>query len=600
MHAFAYASLFLVAIIVIVLCQYGFDISDEGYYLLSIAAPENYPYTTTQFGYVFHVFWQLFDQDIPLLRQMNILLLYLLSLWLAYINIYSDLDQKEERRISRFAVSGVLAVSVLGVFYHWLPTPNYNTLNLVGLLLASVGFTYIYSSSAKHTYFGFILVGVAGVIVFLAKPPSAVALIVLFGLFLLRLIWLGRPIAPIIKGLFISMGISILLVSQAAFHISGSIASFVSNVMQSIVWGNTLHGAGRVSTWNFLWKGRLDLNSVSVEVLVFCLGFALMISLQLVRFNRFKPLFARMHSFLCYATVFFVIAVVLLVAADQLPNPLLGMLSTERFLIVYFPLVWIFFIEILLNLSNPGGKRNQSLVLVLSIFCMLYIYTVGTGNTYVNSILLIPFFAYVGIARIVSGRPNSQSVLLMVCTIGFALGFLSMPIGGKQPYRQQLLPSLVEMIEPKETQSDEVQSLGRIKGLRLSSEMNLYLSSLKDAAIESGFRDDTPIIDMTGASPGTVFAIGGRSLGVAWFLGGYEGSNEYAKAVLSDGSIHALRQAWVLTENEGSRKLDDNLLEVIGKDIARDYILVTQAVLPSGYGGRRTDRMQSLYKPKSE
>lgn len=52
----------------LLLCRSGFDLTDEGFYLHSIAEPGNYPYSVTQFGFVYHPLYKLVGGDVSLLR----------------------------------------------------------------------------------------------------------------------------------------------------------------------------------------------------------------------------------------------------------------------------------------------------------------------------------------------------------------------------------------------------------------------------------------------------------------------------------------------------------------------------------------------------
>ncbi|HRI82867.1 MAG TPA: hypothetical protein PLF88_10550, partial [Opitutaceae bacterium] len=60
----------------LLLCGYGIEFSDEGYYLNWIAHPELYPASHTQFGFVFHPLYELTGRNIVALRQLNVLLTF--------------------------------------------------------------------------------------------------------------------------------------------------------------------------------------------------------------------------------------------------------------------------------------------------------------------------------------------------------------------------------------------------------------------------------------------------------------------------------------------------------------------------------------------
>ena len=65
--------------------RYGFDFTDEGFYLVWIANPFNYRVSTSQFGYLYHPLYLLLGRSISLLRQANVLALF----WMAYLHCTS-------------------------------------------------------------------------------------------------------------------------------------------------------------------------------------------------------------------------------------------------------------------------------------------------------------------------------------------------------------------------------------------------------------------------------------------------------------------------------------------------------------------------------
>ena len=80
-------------------------------------------------------------------------------------------------------------------------------------------------------------------------------------------------------------------------------------------------------------------------------------------------------------------------------------------------------------------------------------------------------------------------------------------------------------------------------------------------------------------------------------LGGYSGSNSFAQKRLSIVPEAEFRNAWVLTENS-SRAISIDVLNIIQKSLDSDYTPVATFTVPGGYGGRKSDSIQTLYRPK--
>ena len=86
-------------------------------------------------------------------------------------------------------------------------------------------------------------------------------------------------------------------------------------------------------------------------------------------------------------------------------------------------------------------------------------------------------------------------------------------------------------------------------------------------------------------------------MGQAWTIGGYDGSENRARASLMNASCQTLADAWLLIEPEGPRSLSSTILTSFGSDLDHDYRLVGSWQTGRGAGGYEQQRMQNLYKP---
>jgi hypothetical protein len=128
----------------------------------------------------------------------------------------------------------------------------------------------------------------------------------------------------------------------------------------------------------------------------------------------------------------------------------------------------------------------------------------------------------------------------------------------------------------------------------------VYLHSLRQAAFSAGFSTGTPILDLTGRHPGTVFALGGAAPGLPWLIGGLPGSADMVRAALGRVSCQDLAKAWLLITVE-ENKVTANNVERLAKfgnstplaaDILRPlgihpqtgYRQVIKVSSPVGYG----------------
>ena len=81
------------------------------------------------------------------------------------------------------------------------------------------------------------------------------------------------------------------------------------------------------------------------------------------------------------------------------------------------------------------------------------------------------------------------------------------------------------------------------------------LVAIEAAANAAGFTPKQQVLDLTGDSPGLIYALGGRPLGVAWLSGGYSGSEVAATRLITDLPLTALQRAWLLTSSTNPRRI---------------------------------------------
>jgi hypothetical protein len=137
------------------------------------------------------------------------------------------------------------------------------------------------------------------------------------------------------------------------------------------------------------------------------------------------------------------------------------------------------------------------------------------------------------------------------------------------PYRQDTaLASQSELVE-----------LGgaRPSRLSLSAHAASYVRTLRTGALAAGFSAGTPVLDLTGNFPGTVFAIGGSPPGVGWLIGLYPGSSRYIEAAFDLMSCTTLAEAWLLIPKGGPDPVYSGILQKRDLAIAKNYDVAAHA-----------------------
>jgi len=142
-------------------------------------------------------------------------------------------------------------------------------------------------------------------------------------------------------------------------------------------------------------------------------------------------------------------------------------------------------------------------------------------------------------------------------------------------------------------QNNSIQLWGAPGGsLDVDDKTFAYVTNLQQGATASGWREGTPLVDLTGASPGALVILGASITGTPWLLGGYKGSNQFVAKALSQTPISVLNAAWVLTAPKGRRHISSLVLRQAGVDFPDSFVRV--AIVKTGWRNEK----QILWKPK--
>lgn len=530
----------------------------------------------TQFGFVYHPLYRVLDGDIASLRRANVLLVFGLSWAVAdrYLEIMGA--TQHECRWPRALLAAGFAAPALIVFSSWLLTPNYNTLTLQGLLVALLGLLGVHCGATPRTLPPWLLLGTGGWLVFMAKPSSALALAVLSAAYLL--LWGRRHL----RCVGLAALTAALLLLGSGLLIGGSIAGFIARLRLDIEVGNLMLGQDFVlhifrfdlPKWRpfelRVWQGLTVITTLAamtvalagrkrvLALLLFVSAAALSVWwLAQVRglfWGGFRPF-----------TGFFALLGVALGAL------LCGLLTQAR--------AW-------LHLTTRTQVGTGLLCAALP-----YVYAFGTYSNYSQ------VATYAGLFWILAGLMLLHPVLrsrqrmrvlapialmaMLVCGTLLARG---MALPYRQPQALSLNPQRLEIGTPP-------------SALWVSAAVADYVHDAARATRQAGFAVGTPVMDLSGHSPGLVFALGGVAPGAPWLLGGYPGSRAFTEAALARCSCQTLASAWVLVELDGRRGIPAESLGTFGAALSRDYREAGRWAAATGVGWHKAPRTQVLYQP---
>ncbi|MBK8574720.1 MAG: hypothetical protein IPN90_03230 [Elusimicrobia bacterium] len=250
------------------------------------------------------------------------------------------------------------------------------------------------------------------------------------------------------------------------------------------------------------------------------------------------------------------------------------------------------FLEYRLGLFSQVPSTQKVLALIFVAFP--HVFAFGSNDNYLYRGSWAGLFwvmaGLIFIAPIV--RSNKKWGILLPLSLATQLIAVLLLQGGMQnPYRQTGPLGL----------NKHIVEIGRPGAKVILSEG--YANYIKGAvalAKEAGFKAGTPVIDLSGQSPGILYAMQAESIGQPWTIGGYPGSLNLATEALKRVPCEKIGKAWILAEPGGPRSLPAELLENFGGNMGDHYETVAFWDTARGSGGYEKRPPQLLLKSKRE
>lgn len=554
---------------------FGIDFTDESFYLVWMSNPFIYAASATQFGFVYYPLYVLLNGDIAELRQANILITFGLGWALVYTSLVSLAPKVDEQRLALHVSAAGLATSSLILFNTWLSTPSYNSLAFQALLITGIGVLLADKAASSRSSAGWILVGVGGWLSFMAKPSTAAALAV--GVLICLVVSRRFSLRLFLLAVVVASGLLLL----SAFLIDGSVSGFVKRLLLGVEAGRLLGGGHTAS--GILRIDRFRLNTPSKLAILLVLALSSLAAYGILS-KRPKDAIISLVLSACF------LAVTALVVLGLIKRTA-GLGEFEGLLIfgVSFSAA---FSGLILGKYSPLKTVPWSHWVVAILFLVMpYIYAFGTNRNYWEN------GAWAGIFWLVSGvtllgpvarERSNWSFLLPLALATQATTAVLVHTGLELPTRQDQALRL----------NDTAVEIGPHRStLILSRGYATYINEAEAAARNGGFTSGTPVIDLSGQSPGILYAIGAESIGQAWTIGGYPGSLSLAKAALDHVPCEKIAKAWVLFEPGGPRSIPTEIMPSLGSAFPERYEMAGAWRTAEGAGGYDARRVQELYRP---
>ena len=543
------ACTFMTVISAVYFCKFGFDLTDEGFYLLWISDPFSFPFTHTLFGFIYHPIFDFVHESIFLLRVFNLLLTYLLAWFLAYIVLANPSQEARECKFDSLIFSAAISTSAISIFVFsgmWLPTPSYNTLAFQSILLSTIAVIKLTRSCTLKNIFLASIFVVGCNLLFAAKPSSFVVYLIFSGIYLIlsrkATIWFFLFCTIIFTGLLLILSLCI----------DGTLQGIFLRLYGGIKLLNIL-GSGHSINNSF----RFDELPLTTYLKYSFIG--LLISLSIFYFlSRFKnSFFYALILLLAFDFSQILFLPHLMSAENQAIGLLLFVLPIASFFIYFFKYFR----------SNKNALIGEKTYLLCLLLLMPYLYSFGTNNNYwvpMASAAFFPVLAGVLALHIALKDSEYKKFTFLFCIYAQVISLIIIQHGIDRPYRQ---PAFIS--DPQESVVFKFSEHGY---LHIPKSLAQYVNNAAKSLAATQFERGTPIIDLTGQSPGLIYALGARAVGQPWLVGGYSGSNNFVVGALEGVNCHELSIAWLLIASPaGQESISPEILESFGANLESDY-----------------------------
>jgi hypothetical protein len=530
---------------VLIRCRSGFDFTDEGYYLNWISDPWRYQSSASQFGFVYHPIYLLAAGDVALLRQCNLLILFILAFVLSTLLLLS-LDQERSGGPQRIAaltgIAAIVSASALTFLEIWISSPSYNSLNFQSLLVVAIGIVLAGRGEVSYKFLPWFLTGLGGGMAFLAKPTTAGVIGIL------ALGYIIRVEKCRARALLTSVVTAVVLVFVSAWMIDGSPAAFAARILSGTEQINRLlsrHQLTDILGWDGFGLNRRQLLLLPL-IALFGAGYAHYTKQAIPAWTT------------AIATGFSIAGIVVMMDLDW-TRPVTDMFQWALFLSFFLGTIAASTYDRWRTMS----RRSQALVVCLSLFPLAY--AIGTSANFWPAAGRAGFFWLLSALILISEKSVDSARwprLLPVASLSLLISAAIVHTAAGKPYRQ---------LEALRLQDNVTQINPEGSALRLSAPHARYIRSLNRLASQNGFETGTFMLDMSGVSPGSLYVLGARPLGTAWTLGGYPGSREFLEAAFDAEGCDTIASSWILLERDAPEGYHPEILKRVGIDIHRDY-----------------------------
>jgi hypothetical protein len=528
----------------------GIDLTDEGMYLNWIASPRPEWPNISNFGYLFHPIYLLLNANLFVLRITNIFFIFCISglVGIKYLNLVGSKNQTLSlstlEKISIFMVFGTSGILVCTVDGSWLSTPSYNTANYIGILLLLLGILSLQKEKKKIVAsINSLSCGIGMTMMILAKPTTGILIYAIFIMATIKFRSLNYSKTLI----YICIITALMLMSFSSFTLGAPNKLFNDWLTDSRIVTKLSPEYSLTGIFKNVFLSLLS-NIYFTPTLVLIITIAVGIVIQKitqVKFNR-------------------TISILRIVELSLFVNTLAwGRLKLEYLFLGLLLINFVFLLKLCLKAKK---QIKHNLIQLGFLTAAPFVFSIGTARNLLSLASTAVLFLVVAILMICKMyTTNMNGGKIYFSTIVFVINILTLSLvhnAIERPYRQPQSNEDTRFVANFNSKIDQ-----RFEMRNQQKFFHLLGNILKNE--ETTFR--TKFIDLTGQSPGLIYLLNGDSLGSAWLLGGYSGSNIVAAELLSRENCFDLASAIVVFEENGERSLSVNIFQELGLMFPSNY-----------------------------
>ncbi len=571
----------------------GFDITDEGYYLLSSQFPSEVKIFVTTAHIYTSILYRIAGGNVIALRLVG-LLITLVSGGVFLLGFQRLANRFKtacgQTILFRFEAFSLICLGAM-LYYEWFfPTPSYNSYNAFAVTACSGLMFFVLAGLEKlngksiSVRLALLATGICIGVSLFVKFSSGISLFVLFGLALA--VWPRQALRTRLWALgFVILGVTAWLLFH--FIIIQSPATWWRGFSKGIE-VTTAYGYNASALGRYFHECRDLAKDAFLDF--WRLHVALVVGLTILFVLR-KTL--RNESWLPSILILSIFAIA--VWQSYRRGFYLGGMSHYS-LITRFYLSWLMllitavFIVLIYCQRLMYCFRHRDFLAVLLfdgiLFLLPFVGAVGTGNYIFVSTLwyMAPWFSLLLILLVALALLLKNRLVLAVGALIIGSFASAQIVSGclYGPYR--LNTGLLG-----QTQATEVGYPTTV--LKLDSATSEFFRRIRQMAQEHGFKPGDDVFGFFDL-PGVVFALGGRSPGNPWYNCGYKGSRAFTEKALSLVPQERLKRAFILETSRSAECMPD--LAKYGIDFPGDYVLCGELMIPYPW----TKESMRFWKPR--